>query len=92
MEQARAGAKAQREKVEGCLGDWCGPREPQKSGDGGWSFTSTEDSDSEVMHPGSYAADHILPFILKAIGYKRNMNFKGVGNPGPENPEYFFLA
>lgn len=43
-------------------------------------------------HSGRHAADHILHFILKAMGQKRNVNFKGFGNPRPKNQAYFFLS
>ena len=43
-------------------------------------------------HTRKHDADHILHFILKAMGHKRNANFKGVGNPCPENQAYFFLS
>lgn len=43
-------------------------------------------------HAESHAADPVLHFILKATGHKRNVNFKRVGNPCPENLDNFFLS
>ena len=85
------GAKAQWEKVEGCSVDQCGPGEPQKNlAENNYSQARRRVTPRLCSkHPGSHAADHILHFILKTVGHKRNVNLRGVGNPGSENPAYF---
>lgn len=77
MEQTRAGVKAQRDKVEGWLGNQSNPS--------GWGMIihrarriGTPRGCSK--HAGSPAADSILVFIDEALGHKRKVNYKRVGN------------